>query len=138
MQKVLLSIVNQNDAVYFKTIVKDLGKPISSYIKPYLLDFILCGENFSIESTKITEKEITFLKTQFENQKVIPLERLIGKHKNISSKSKSSYIITTPVLFRNNTRAIYYMLTSSGGGFHLLQKNEGNWSLMCSNSVWME
>ncbi len=137
MEKALLSILNQNGTVYFKTIVKDLGKPIASYIKPYLLDFILCGENFSLESTKITDKEITFLKTQFENQTVIPLERLIGKHKNITRKTKTSYM-TTPVLFRNNTRAIYYSLTSDGGGFHLLQKKEGNWSLMCSNSIWIE
>jgi hypothetical protein len=134
----IFSLIGQNNQIHYKTIVEDLGNPIGYYIKSHLLHFDLCVDGS--KPSLITEKEIVFLKTSFDAQKTIRLDKLRLKIKNLIHKKgngKTSFI-SAPVIFRNNTMAVYYSFSRYGGGFKLLQKKRDTWQQMCSNTVWIE
>lgn len=139
IKNILENIINQNQ-VYYKTIIKDLGKPIDYYIEPHLLEFHLCGSELNNDLITITNNEIDSLKIEFSNQKVTIINKLdLNIKTNLTKKQKlNTSFISMPVLFRNNNLAIYYSYSRNGGGFNLLKKINGEWKNICANSVWIE
>lgn len=140
-KRILRNIVKNNpNKVYYKTITLDGDKPIVSYVNQEYLEFYLCKKG--IDSViKIPKNEIKFIKEKFKTHKVLKLDKLLPKLKDKLSKKeeklKTQYI-SIPVLFRNNTMALYYNLETYGGEFTLMQKNNGKWNVICGRSVWVE
>ncbi len=117
---------------YYKTIIKDLNKPIEDYITNDM-EFQFC-ENDTIEP-----KEISFLKNQ--KLEIVNLYRLPLSIKEKITKKKKGFetsFISMPILFRNNTMAIYYSTQRYGGSFMLLKKENSTWKIICSSLVWIE
>ncbi|MGG8498150.1 hypothetical protein ACQY1Q_17250 [Tenacibaculum sp. TC6] len=118
--------------VYYKTIISDLNKPLEDYITS-AMEFQFC------ENESIKPNEISFLKKQkleVINLYKLPLnikEKITRKKKDI----KTSHI-SIPILFRNNTMALYYNTQRDGGSFMLLQKKETKWEIICSSLIWIE
>ena len=82
-----------------------------------------------------------YLKREFKMQKVINLHNLPLIYKQNLTKEKIRFetsFISTPILFRNNTMAIYYNTQTYGGSLTLLQKRNSKWEIICSSSVWIE
>lgn len=133
-----LIISSSKKKIYFKTITKSFQKPLESYIKPHLLEFYFCREGIESSSIIITETEINFLKNEFGVQPKIKLSKDF-KNKVTRKKEKFNTIyISSPIVFRNGTMALYFKNQTFGGGFVLLKKENGEWKFLCSNSVWIE
>ena len=131
---------NSNGNIYYKTVVKDGEIPVESYVKDEFLEFYLCGSEVD-SPVKIDKKSINLLKENFKNLRVERLDKLLPVLANKTIKKKvrlKTSFITTPVLFKNNTMAMYYSTQTYGGEFKLLQKMNGKWKTICSNSVWIE
>jgi hypothetical protein len=138
---VLYSILNNSNDVYYKTIIEDLGKSLDFQIEPYLLEFSLCDKNINLGTTKISNKEIIFLKKEFKTQSIIRIDKIDPSFKNKTTKRIERFKtvrISMPIVFRNGSMAIYYSNSTYGGGFSLLQKEDNRWKAICSNSVWIE
>jgi len=128
-------LYSSNYNIYYKTIINDLNKPIKDYIINDM-EFQFC-ENAGI--TSIKPSEIFFLKNQklkTLNLYKLPLD-LKGKITRKKKGFKTSYI-SIPILFRNNTMALYYITQRYGGSFMLLQKKKSKWVTLCSSQVWIE
>ncbi|WP_440120737.1 hypothetical protein [Tenacibaculum sp. Ill] len=123
---------SSNNNIYYKTIVNDLEKPIEAYISNEM-EFQFC------ENEVITPDEISFLKKQqleVVNLYKLPLdikEKVTRKKKDIETSH-----ISVPILFRNNTMALYYNTQRYGGNFMLLKKEKSKWKVICSSLVWIE
>lgn len=135
---VLNTILNSSKySIYYKTIINNgtnLRKPIEEYITKNL-EFQFCDFNF------VNESEILLLKKEFKKQKVENLYKLPLIYKNKLTKNKILYeasFISLPILFRNNTMAVYYNTQTYGGNLTLLQKKNSEWKIICSSSVWIE
>ena len=132
---------NSNETIYYKTIIEDLRKSLDSQIEPYLLEFSLCDKNINQGATKISNKEIIFLKKEFKAQSIIRIDKINPNFKNKTTKKIERFKtarISMPIVFRNGSMAIYYSNSTYGGGFNLLQKKDNRWKAICSNSVWIE
>lgn len=131
---------NSNGNIYYKTIIKEAGLPIDSYVKDKYLEFYLCVSKID-SPIKINKKDLSFLKNEFKNISILRLDKLFPKLSKQTIKKKvrlTTSFITTPILFNNNTMAIYYSVQTYGGEFKLLQKDNSKWVTICSNSVWVE
>jgi hypothetical protein len=80
---------------------------------------------------------VCFVILSCSSAKEIINENQINVLNTIIQSSKSS-VISLPILFRNNTMAIYYNTETSGGSLTLLQKRNSKWKIICSSSVWIE
>ena len=124
-------------SIYYKTINNNgtnLKKPIEKYITNNL-EFQFC------EPDIINENDIIFLRKEFERQKVKNLLKLplINKKKLTKEKKRlETSFISLPILFRNNTMALYYNAQTYGGNLILLKKIKSKWEIICSSSVWIE
>ncbi len=125
--------------VYYKTINKDSEKPIENYLDREVFDSCICSMNNN--SFNLDDKEIDFIKKQFKNQKIIDLSKIhfLSKKRLTKRRDKrNTYFISMPILFRNNTMAIYYTLQADGGYFTIVQKDGKKWDIVCSCSAWIE
>lgn len=124
-------------SIYYKTVDNNgtsLKKPIEEYITNDL-EFQFC------ESNIINENDIVFLRKEFKRQKIKNLYKLpLIYRKNLTKEKKrfETSFISIPILFRNNTMAIYYNTQTYGGSLTLLQKINSKWEIICSSSVWIE
>lgn len=139
--EVLHDIIKEaNKKTYYKTIIKDSGEPISSYVNNEYLEFYLCVSE--IDSAIIIPKnEVVYLNQKFRQLTVARIDKILPKlNQNITRKKnelETSYI-SIPIFFRNNTMAIYYFRERYGAGFNLLQKKNEKWKKICSRTVWIE
>jgi hypothetical protein len=136
--EVLNTILSSSrNKIFYKTIINDvnsLKKPINEYIKDNL-QFQFCQSNI------ISEGEICFLRKKMKNLQTKSLLKLPLDYKNKLTKKKKEIeisFISIPILFRNNTMALYYNTQRYGGSFTLLQKKDSKWEIICSSSVWIE
>lgn len=135
---VLNTIINSSKHnIYYKTIIDNgtsLQNPIEDYITDNL-EFQFCDSNV------LNDTEIVFLRKEFKKQKKKNMFKLpLIKRENLTKEKKrlETSFISLPILFRNNTMAIYYNTQTYGGDFILLQKRNANWKVICSSSVWVE
>ena len=135
---VLNTILHSSEySIYYKTIINNgtsFKKPIEEYITDNL-EFQFC------ESDIINKSEIVFLRKEFKNQKVKNLNKLQLNYSENLTKNKKIFetsFISIPILFRNNTMAIYYNTQTYGGNFTLLEKRDSEWKIICSSLVWIE
>ncbi|MDX6745505.1 hypothetical protein SHK09_01775 [Polaribacter sp. PL03] len=130
-------IQSSKSSIYYKTINNNgtsFKKPIEEYITDNL-EFQFC------ETYIIKENDIVFLRKEFKKLKVKNLYKLPSIYKKNITKEKKSFetsFISIPILFRNNTMAIYYSTETYGGSLTLLQKRNSKWETICSSSVWIE
>ena len=126
--------------IYYKTIIEEGNIPIDSYVKDKYLEFYLCGKDVD-SPVKIPKEEVAFLKQKVKSVSVQRIDKLFPSLKEKTTKKKERLVtsfISMPILFRNNTMAIYYSTQTYGGEFKLLQKVNGEWETICANSVWIE
>lgn len=122
-----------NNTIFYKTINKDLNKLVNDFITNDM-EFKFCEKEIVFQPN-----EISFLrnkKLDIVNLRKLPLkfkEKITIKRKNI----EASYI-SMPLIFRNNTRALYYTTEKYGGSFMLLNKEKSKWKILCSSQVWIE
>lgn len=139
--EVLSSVLKESSGnIYYKTIIEEGNIPIDSYVKDKYLEFYLCGKDVD-SPVKIPKEEVTFLKQKVKSVSVQRIDKLFPNLKDKTTKKKTRFktsFISMPILFRNNTMAIYYSTQTYGGEFKLLQKVNGEWETICANSVWIE
>ncbi|WP_428742302.1 hypothetical protein [Tenacibaculum sp.] len=126
--------------IYYKTITEEGNIPIESYVKNRYLEFYLCS-NGIYSPIKIPKEEVVFLKQKVKSISVQRIDKLFPDLKDKTTKKKIRFktsFISMPILFRNNTMAIYYATQTYGGEFKLLRKVNGEWETICANSVWIE
>ena len=126
--------------IYYKTIIKEGDIALESYVKNKYLEFYLCGKDVD-SPVKIPKEEVAFLKQKVKSVSVQRIDKLFPSLKEKTTKKKERLVtsfISMPILFRNNTMAIYYSTQTYGGEFKLLQKVNGEWETICANSVWIE
>lgn len=139
--EVLSSVLKKSRGnIYYKTIIKEGDIALESYVKNKYLEFYLCikGINTPI---KVSKEEVLFLKQKIKNISIQRIDKLFPSLKEKTTKKKERLVtsfISMPILFRNNTMAIYYSTQTYGGEFKLLQKVNGEWETICANSVWIE
>lgn len=139
-QREILNTVG-GEKIYFKTITSEFDEPISDYIDTNSLTFDLCSEEFRTGKIQFSEEEIKFLKSQFDLQVQINLNRISPKLNKKTSRKREEFItrnISLPVVFRGDTLALYYSSGRYGGQFNLLQKKSDTWQMACSSLVWIE
>ncbi|MGQ3678869.1 hypothetical protein [Tenacibaculum discolor] len=139
--EVLSSVLKESSGnIYYKTIIEEGNIPIDSYVKDKYLEFYLCGKDVD-SPVKIPKEEVAFLKQKVKSVSVQRIDKLFPSLKEKTTKKKERLVtsfISMPILFRNNTMAIYYSTQTYGGEFKLLQKVNGEWETICANSVWIE
>ncbi|MGG8498163.1 hypothetical protein ACQY1Q_17315 [Tenacibaculum sp. TC6] len=131
---------SSNSSTYYKTIINDGKIPINTYIKGEYLEFYLCSKEVD-SFIKIPKQDILFLQEKFKTLSIQRLDKLLPEFKDKITKKKERFetsFISIPVLFNNNSMAIFYSLQTYGGEFKLLKKSKGEWKTICSNSVWIE
>ncbi|MEY8860826.1 hypothetical protein [Tenacibaculum singaporense] len=139
--EVLSSVLKESRGnIYYKTIIEEGNIPIESYIENKYLEFYLCSNGVD-SPVKIPKEEVAFLKQKVKSVSVQRIDKLFPNLKEKTTKKKERLVtsfISMPILFRNNTMAIYYSTQTYGGEFKLLQKVNGEWETICANSVWIE
>lgn len=139
--EVMSSVLKKSSGnIYYKTIIEEGNIPIDSYVKDKYLEFYLCGKDVD-SPVKIPKEEVAFLKQKVKSVSVQRIDKLFPSLKEKTTKKKERLVtsfISMPILFRNNTMAIYYSTQTYGGEFKLLQKVNGEWETICANSVWIE
>lgn len=139
-REILNSVVSE--AVYHKTLISEFDKPISNYVETNFLEFDLCSsEEFRAKKIQLSEDEIKFLKSRFDSQKIINLNRLNPKLSNRAAQKRERFktvSISLPVIFRGDSLGLYYVSGTYGGEFGLLQKKNNSWEKVCSSLVWIE
>lgn len=124
---------SSNNTIFYKTINKDLNKLINGFINNDI-EFKFCEKEIIIEPS-----EISFLKNkklEIRNLRRLPLnfkQKLTKKKRKIETSH-----ISMPLIFRNNTMAIYYNSETYGGSFILLNKKKSKWKILCTSQVWIE
>jgi hypothetical protein len=98
-----------------------------------------CKYQLQETNALLTEKEIKYLNEKFKNLKTNNLEL---NSPNIKSDYNTENLritsITTPILFRNKSFAVYYSEQRYGGQMNLLKKENNKWIKYCSYLVWIE
>lgn len=129
---------DHNSYLHNKTISK-------SYLKQYQINFEdlnywnPCKHKFETDNAFLNKEEWEALNSNFYNQKKQKLPNAILKdsNKSGSTKHRTTYI-TLPILFRDNSYAVYYSEQQSAGQINLLKKENGMWKEYCSYMVWIE
>jgi hypothetical protein len=137
--EVLNEIVNEN--TYYKTIIKDLNKPIDFYVQKHFLQFNLCINDSLTNNIVLNEEDIMFIKQKFRNSRTFRIDNLNNKFKAKITKDKIRFktnYISYPVIFRDDKLAIFYYSSTYGANFNLLKKISGKWKIVCSSQVWIE
>ena len=137
LQKIMYLITNKD--VFYKSVIKDKKKPIYLFVQPNLLEFNLCDTN-GLGEIQLSNNEVEFIRDEYRIQRKVRLDKILNKNNYLSTNKlgNETKFITVPVIFRNNTMAIYYSYSKYGGGFNLLQKKDSNWQVVCSNAVYLE
>jgi hypothetical protein len=136
---ILNNIIKEN--TYYKTIIKDLNKPIDFYVQKHFLQFNLCVNDSLRNNIVLNEEDTIFIKQKFRNQKTLRIDHLNNEIKVKTTKDrirfKTNYI-SLPVIFRDGKLAIFYNSSPYGSSFNLLKKIDGKWKIVCSSQVWIE
>ena len=122
------------------------NKTISNaYLKRYEINFEElnfwnpCKQKFEADKAFLNKEEWEALNSEFQKLKK---QRLPNKILKVSNKKNSTShritSITLPILFRDNTYAVYYFEQRYGGEINLLKKEKGEWKRYCSYIVWIE
>jgi len=137
--EILNSVVSEK--VYHRTIVSEFDEPISNYVENNFLDFNLCTEEFGSTKIKISKSELEFLKSNFDSQTSININRIIPKLRKRAVRKRQRFktvSISLPVVFRGDSLGLYYTSGTYGGEFSLIQKKNNSWEKICSSLVWIE
>ena len=138
-RQILNSLVSEK--VYHKTIISEFDEPISNYIEDNFLSFNLCIEEFGAKKIIISDEELKFLKSRFDSQKIINLNKLNPKLSNRAAQKRVRFetlSISLPVIFRGDSLGLYYVSGTYGVEFGLLMKKNKSWEKVCSSLVWIE
>jgi hypothetical protein len=98
-----------------------------------------CKHKFEEDNTFLVKEEWEVLNSEFHKLKKQKLPKSILKRSNQSDSTKyETTYITWPILFRDNSYAVYYSEQRYGGEINLLKKENGKWKEYCYYMVWIE
>lgn len=116
-----------------------------TYLREYQINFEdlnfwnPCKHKLETNNAFLNKEEWETLNSKFYKLKKQRLPNIRPKdlNKTDSTKDETTYI-TLPILFRDNSYAVYYSEQGYGGQINLLKKEHGQWKEYCAYMVWIE